>query len=270
MPLIRLNKAIADSGLCARRKADELIEAHRVQVNGEPVSELGHKIDPEQDVITVDGHPLPSLNKVYLVFHKPAGVVTSRKTGRNQQSIYTLLPPEVQHADPAGRLDQDSSGLLILSSDGDFLNRITHPRYHLPKTYQVTLHRSLENEHRQQLKDGVMLEPEHKLARMAAIRSLPRKANTYEITLITGYNRQIRRSFELLGYKVKTLHRISFGPITLGDLPLKALRPLTPTERRQLTPAAPTPTISPASAAPRPRAFSPGGSAKTKGTRRPK
>jgi len=140
---VRLNKAIADSGYCARRKADELIQAGKVQVNGQTVTELGTRIHPTRDSISIDGKPLSHAEKAYLLFNKPTGYVTSRKGGRSQKTIYELIPPQYQSVDPAGRLDQDSSGALILSNDGDFLYQITHPKFHLPKIYEITLDRAL-------------------------------------------------------------------------------------------------------------------------------
>jgi pseudouridine synthase len=154
--------------------------------------------------------------------------------GRNQNSIYELLPKEYHSVDPAGRLDQDSSGALILSNDGDFLYRITHPKFHLPKRYEIRLNDLLTPEAIKKLQTGIKLTPENKLARMTNIKANPKRELCYEVELITGYNRQIRRSLAALGYQVKTLHRISFGPIQLGKLPIGAIRPLTETEKRHL------------------------------------
>jgi pseudouridine synthase len=232
---VRLNKHIADSGYCARRKADALISAGRVQVNGQAVTEMGSRVDPAKDTVTIDGKLLPAGMKHYLAFHKPTGTVTSRRAGREQKSIYALLPEEYQAADPAGRLDQDSSGLLILSSDGDFLNKITHPRYHLPKLYEITLNQPLKSDDLQQLKEGILLMPENKLARMAEIQPVKStRAFTYRVTLFTGYNRQIRRSMAELGYRVNVLKRLAFGPINLGKLLPGGFRTLQPAEIDQL------------------------------------
>lgn len=231
---IRLNKAIADSGYCARRKADALIAGGKVQVNGQTVTEMGTKIDPTTDAITILGKPLPKGEKQYLLFHKPTGYVTSRKAGRTQKSIYEILPESYRAVDPAGRLDQDSSGALILSSDGDFLFRITHPRFHLPKLYEITLNKPLQPEDIQSLQTGVKLMPENKLARMSKVLPDSQNPLRYRVELITGYNRQIRRSLAELGYQVKTLHRLSFGPIWLGELASGSTRALTEAERSQL------------------------------------
>ena len=231
---IRLNKAIADSGYCARRKADELISAGKVQVNGQTVTEMGVRIDPSRDVITINGQPLRQAEKAYLLFHKPTGYVTSKRGGRTQKTIYDLIPTQYQSADPAGRLDQDSSGALLLSNDGDFLFKITHPRFHLPKIYEITLDRTLSPQDIQQLLDGIPLTPENKLARMQTIVPDPKHPKRYQVELITGYNRQIRRSLAAVGARVLTLHRLSFGPIQLGNLKPGQVRSLTPEEQATL------------------------------------
>lgn len=251
MPDVRLNKFMADAGHCARRKADALIAAGHVQVNGETVTEMGHKVNPDTDQVSVDGKPLTLAKKYYMAFHKPAGIVTSRRGGRNQKTLYHILPPAFQSLDPAGRLDLDSSGLLILSNDGDFINRITHPRYHQPKLYRIELDRSLERKDLATLKAGVRLLPENKLARMSEIRPLSSDNRRLQVTLITGYNRQIRRSLAALGYSVRTLERLAFGPIPLGDLPSGQLRPLTAAEIRQLL--EPADALEPKAAKPKPK-----------------
>src|SRR5690606_4303900 len=130
-----------------------------------------------------------------------------------------------QSVDPAGRLDQDSSGALVLSNDGDFLFKITHPRFHVPKRYAVTLHKVLQPADLQALKRGIVLMPENKRAQMADIQPDPRNPKRYKIELITGYNRQIRRSLEVLGYRVEDLHRLAFGPATLRNLEIGGIRP---------------------------------------------
>ncbi len=231
---VRLNKAIADTGYCARRKADELISAGRVQVNGQTITELGTRIHPAQDAITVNGQPLTQAEKTYLLFHKPTGYVTSRRGGRTGESIYSLIPPEFRSVDPAGRLDQDSSGALLLTNDGDFLFQITHPRFHVPKLYAITLDHALSEDDIAHLLAGIPLTPENKLARMSRVIPDATQPFRYQVELITGYNRQIRRSLSALKARVLTLHRISFGPISLGDLKPGHCRPLSDAEQASL------------------------------------
>jgi 23S rRNA pseudouridine2605 synthase len=231
---VRINKAIADSGYCARRKADELVTAGRVRVNGHMVDTPGLKIDPETDVVTIDHQPLPRISPVYLALHKPVGYVTTRRAQDRRKTVYELLPPAYQAADPAGRLDADSSGLLIFSSDGDFLHGLTHPRFHWPKVYEIRLDRPLSPAALQRLLDGVPLQPENRLARMADIQPDETHPAQYRMTLMTGYNRQIRRSVEAIGRRVLALHRTAFGPLELGDLPRGAFRTLTDAEKNSL------------------------------------
>ena len=231
--LIRINKAIADSGYCARRKADDLVSQGRVSVNGEAVREAGFKVDPTTASITIDGKPLPKPAPVYLMLHKPVGYVTTRRPqGRRQKSVYELLPPSGQSADPAGRLDEDSSGLLIFSGDGDFLHQLTHPRFHWPKIYEVQLNHPLSSSAIQQLLKGVPLQPEDRIAKMSDIQLDTNHSAMYRITLLTGYNRQIRRTIEAVGYRVLSLQRISFGPLSLEGLQPGAFRMLTDEEKR--------------------------------------
>lgn len=233
-PFVRLNKAIADTGFCARRKADEFIQAGKVQVNGQTVTEMGMRVDPAHDVISINGQPLQSAEKAYLLFHKPLGYVTSRRGGRTGKSIYEIIPTQYQSVDPAGRLDQDSSGALLLSNDGDFLYQITHPKFHLPKLYEITLDRPLTDAETEQLQQGVKLMPENKLARMSQVQVDPKNPQRYQVELITGYNRQIRRTLAVIGARVLTLHRVSFGPISLDNLKSGQFRPLTPAEQSSL------------------------------------
>lgn len=232
--MIRINKVIADSGYCARRKADELVAAGRVRVNGRVIDTPGLKINPETDAVTIDHQPLPRIIPVYAALHKPVGYVTTRRAQGRQKTVYELLPSYCQAADPAGRLDADSSGLLIFSSDGGFLHGLTHPRFHWPKIYEVRLDRPLSPSAIRRLLDGVPLRPENRLARMVDIVPDKQHPAQYRITLMTGYNRQIRRSIEIVGCRVLALHRRAFGPIELGDLPCGAFRFLTEAEKESL------------------------------------
>lgn len=237
---LRINKAIADSGYCARRKADELVAQGRVCVNGETVREAGLKIDPATDVVTIDGKALPRSKPVYLALHKPVGYVTTRRPqGNRQKSVYALLPSACQSADPAGRLDEDSSGLLIFSSDGDFLHRLTHPRFHWPKVYEIRLNRPLSADAVQQLLDGVPLQPESRIAKMSDIQPDAHQPAQYRVTLLTGYNRQIRRTVEAVGCRVISLQRLSFGPLSLDGLPIGSFRMLSDEEKSRFTPPGP-------------------------------
>ncbi len=252
---VRLNKLIADSGLCSRREADRLIQAGFVTVNSKKVLTMGVQIELKTDKVLVKGHPLPRRRKVYFLFHKPKGAITTRKDelstekgkgegkekgkteGTKRKTIYDVLPKKYAICDPAGRLDRDSTGALILTNDGDFLYRITHPRFHLDKVYRVRVSRDIQPNLIPDLLAGVLFEEEGKLAKAAEVKKIDER--TLKITILTGMNRQIRRMLMLLGYPVASLRRISFGPVQLGDLGPGKIRPLSPEEMKALNPKTP-------------------------------
>lgn len=240
--MIRLNKLIADSGLCSRRQADELIAGGHVKVG--PLIAIQGMPVAESDIaaVRVNGKPLPVSTKRYLVFHKPTGIITTRKDEKQRETIYDRLPEIYRDLDPVGRLDRESSGLLLLSNDGDFLHRLMHPSHKVEKTYRVTLNKALKKAHAKTLLEGLTLLPEGKLAKVHRL-DVTNDPHSYLVVLLTGYNRQIRRSFAQVGYEVTKLKRVGFGPIRLGQLPIGQYRELSPLERRRLglgDPATPT------------------------------
>lgn len=208
---MRLNKFIALNTDYSRRKADELIGLKRVQVNGlDP--QAGQQIE-QQDVVTIDGKPIQTQIKlITALLHKPVGYVCSRN-GQGSHTIYNLLPKNLQHLNSVGRLDKNSSGLLLMTNDGHMANRLTHPRYVKTKVYTVTLNAPLQPLHQQMISDfGIQLEdgPSKFI--------IQKDGNNLVITMTEGRNRQIRRTFEALGYQVKTLHRTQFGEYALDGL----------------------------------------------------
>ncbi|MBY0405208.1 MAG: rRNA pseudouridine synthase [Cyanobacteria bacterium] len=229
---MRLNKWIADSGLCSRRQADRLIESGQVSINGEIVLTLGIQIDPKRDKVLVQNQPLPTARMGYIAFHKPKGVITTRWDEKARKTIYDVLPGQYQSYDPAGRLDRDSSGLLVLSNDGDFIHHLMHPSFHVPKVYEVKVASPLSKKALNHLIEGVHLLPEDKIATVVQLERIG--PLHYVVTLATGYNRQIRRSFEAVNAEVKSLKRIQFGPVHLEDLPIGNFRPLTPQELKAI------------------------------------
>jgi 23S rRNA pseudouridine2605 synthase len=223
---MRINKFIAAATGLSRRAADQAISDGRVLVNGgrpqagQPVS--------DNDNVTIDGRKLgqPSITQTIL-FNKPAGYVVSRD-GQGSQTIYNLLPANLHHLKPAGRLDKDSSGLLLLTNDGQLAQTLTHPRYQKTKIYQVELDKPLTEEAKTALRQGVPLEDgtSHLEVREWTIdvreqnpdvQRLP--PNVYKVSMQEGRNRQIRRTFAALGYTVTKLHRTHFGAYDLGELP---------------------------------------------------
>jgi 23S rRNA pseudouridine2605 synthase len=229
---VRLNKWVASSGRCSRRDADEWIAQGRVRINGKPVTQPGTRVQPERDTVTVDGQPIRPARKGYWLFHKPPGVVSTRSDEKGRKTLYDLLPPELHAADPAGRLDKESSGALLLSTDGDFLQRVTHPRYQCAKRYRVQVDKAFHEKDIEQLKTGIHLMPEDKLAVVRDV--IWETPDTLQLTLTTGYNRQIRRSLEAVGYRVLRLKRLAVGPIRLGDLAPGQVRPLSRAEVQAL------------------------------------
>lgn len=212
---VRLNKYIALHTGTSRREADELIEKGKVTINGD-LAVMGARVNPE-DTVAINGKLLESQTKLqYLMLHKPVGYVCSRKQQGESPTIYDLLPPEHHALKPVGRLDRDSSGLILLSNDGDFAQRMTHPSYSKIKRYEVQLDTALEPLHQQMISDfGVDLE-DGKSQLTLERRSDDRK--DWIVTMSEGRNRQIRRTFAAVGYTVMVLHRTDFGAYTLGEL----------------------------------------------------
>lgn len=206
---MRLNKYIASASNLSRRGADEAIKLGRVTINGEAVG-LATDVK-ETDVVKLNGQTLsPRLDKTVLLLNKPVGYVCSR-TGQGSKTIYELLPPEYHHLESVGRLDKDSSGLLLMTNDGELANQLTHPSFQKQKVYEVTIDKSLSNSDLDRLRQGVeLVDGTSKFI----IEPLKNK-NSYLITISEGRNRQIRRTFEYLGLKVERLHRIKFGNYVL-------------------------------------------------------
>lgn len=214
---IRLNKYIAQQLSIGRRAVDGLIEDGQVTVNGQP-AQLGARVTPD-DTIVVAGKTVvwpQSDNFLYLLMNKPEGYVCSRRQQGDTPTIYSLLPPEYQHLKTVGRLDKNSSGLILLTNNGDLAHRLTHPSFVKVKTYEVTLDTPLQPLHHQMIVDhGIQLPDgpsKFQLDRLAD------DSTQWLVTMHEGRNRQIRRTFDALGYSVTRLHRVSFGPFTIGQL----------------------------------------------------
>lgn len=208
---MRLNKYIALSTGMSRRSADSAIANGQVLVNG-AVATAGQQAK-DGDTITLRGKALHIPDVKTIALHKPVGYVVSRE-GQGSQTIYDLLPKELHNLKPIGRLDKDSSGLLLLTNDGDLANKLTHPSYQKDKTYRIQLDKPLSIAHQQQIQQGVQLEDGPSKLRL-------RGADTkWIVTMTEGRNRQIRRTFSALGYTVVVLHRTHFGDYTLGSVPI--------------------------------------------------
>lgn len=213
----RLNKFLAERLGLSRREADDAISAGHVQVNGN-VAGLGCRID-KNDKVCYNNKIVPfTTDFLYIAFHKPVGYVCSRRAQGPSPTLYELLPRKYQKLKTVGRLDKDSSGLILLTNDGDFAFQMTHPKFRKTKIYGVELDKPLEPLHQQIISDyGVMLDDgpsQFKIIKSDAAAPLP----CYTVILTEGRNRQIRRTFAALGYKVTKLHRTNFGKYELGNL----------------------------------------------------
>ena len=212
---IRLNKYIATNFGVSRREADELIAVGRVKINDKK-AEIGMRAH-EGDTITVDGRNILEQEPVYLALHKPVGYVCSRKKQGDTPTLYDLLPKKYQVLKTVGRLDKDSSGLILLTNDGDFAFQMTHPKFSKTKLYTVEIDRDLEPLHQQMIADfGIQLPDGRSQMGLSKIGESRKK---WDVSISEGRNRQIRRTFEALGYKVVSLHRYKFGPYELSGLP---------------------------------------------------
>lgn len=215
-PLIRLNKHLALQLGVSRREADHLIERGYVKVNG-TVAVLGGRLH-EQDEVIVDGKPVGnSADIVCLALHKPIGYVCSRSQQGDKPTIYELLPEKYHNLKTVGRLDQNSSGLILLTNDGDFAYQMTHPKFKKTKIYWARLDKELAPLHQQMISDhGILLEDGP--SKLSLERLSETNRNEWIITMSEGRNRQIRRTFVSLGYEVTKLHRTNFGDYALGDI----------------------------------------------------
>ncbi len=229
----RLNKYIASSGLCSRRKADELIESGAVMVNGKRVTELGFSVG-QKDKVFVSGKLIHPVKHEYYRFYKPAGYITTSDDEKGRKTIYDLLPESLHGLKPVGRLDKDSTGLLILTNDGDLINELTHPSVKVPKLYRVSIDGRITQNDIDKMNKGIELEPNKMAYAQVDVLDVD-KAHTYmEILLYQGMNRQIRRMFEFLGFNVVTLKRVQHATLNLDGLKRGEFKPIKPKQIKEL------------------------------------
>lgn len=229
----RLNKYIASSGLCSRRKADEIIEEGRVLVNGKKVTELGFLVQPK-DKVFVDRKLIHPVKHEYYRFYKPAGYITTADDEKGRKTIYDLLPETMLHLKPVGRLDKDSTGLLILTNDGDLINELTHPSIKVPKVYHVSINGRIHPHEVEQLVNGVEIEKGKVAYADISVLEIDNNKTMMEVTLYQGLNRQIRKMFEHVGYEVKSLKRIQHATISIQGLKRGDVKPLKPQQIKEL------------------------------------
>lgn len=225
-----LDRVISQAGLGSRSEARSWIGAGRVTVNGRKVQTPDAWVDPERDHVSVDGRPLQAAAKQYLLLYKPKGYLTTYKDPEGRPTIYDLLGGVSERVFPVGRLDQDTTGLLILTNDGEFGDYITSPESKVPKTYLVKSSQQLSDEQLDQLRKGVVLsDGPTRPAIVNRVRD-SEKYTFFEITITEGRNRQVRRMVEALGAKVLKLVRTRIGLIEIGELEIGKYRPLLPPE----------------------------------------
>ncbi len=231
---VRLQKFLSEAGVASRRRAEELIEAGHVLVNDAIVDQLPAFVDPRNDRVVVDGAPVGVQPPEYFLMHKPKGVVCTNRDPAGRLRAIDLLPPTKARLNVVGRLDADSTGLLLMTNDGELAEQITHPRLGVPKVYRVALHGQVPRDIGARMKQGVHLAEGKATASEVEIVHRSRQASVLRITLREGRNRQVRRMLARLGHAVKSLKRVQIGPLCLRGLPVGACRRLTERELREL------------------------------------
>lgn len=235
MEKIRIQKMIADSGVCSRRKAEQMISQGRVKINGHPVK-LGDKCG-YKDLITIDGERIMiprKKNFIYIMMNKPRGYVTTVSDELDRRCVMDLLEDVEERVYPVGRLDRNSEGLLLFTNDGEFANSIMHPSRHISKTYRVTVRLDINDDQLVALSEGVVIDGKKTLPASVVVKDKEAGRVVILITIKEGRNRQIRKMCEAVGLEVARLRRISIGPLKLGMLKPGSYRELTADELRAL------------------------------------
>lgn len=233
--MMRLQKYLAICGVASRRRAEQMILEGKVQVNGETVREMGIQVDETRDRVAVEGAEVrPEAEKHYLAYYKPIGEVTTVSDPEGRATVMDKFRDYPARLFPVGRLDYDSEGLLLLTNDGDMMNRLLHPSREVRKVYWVKVSNQVSEEEIRQLRRGVMIEG--RITSPAEVRVIRREAfdTVLLISIHEGRNRQVRKMAEAIGHQVVSLKRVAFGPIVLGDLPRGQWRALTPEEIKKL------------------------------------
>lgn len=236
----RLQKILAASGIASRREAEKIITAGRVRVNGKVVTELGSKFDPDTARIAVDGKPVKAEGKVYYMFYKPRGVVTTMRDPQNRRSVADFVQELPERVFPVGRLDYNTEGLLLLTNDGALAQALMHPSHEVNKTYLVKVPGLVPDEKLDLLRLGIKLEDGVTAPAVVNLRSYEHEHNftLFDITIHEGRNRQVRRMCDAIGFPVRDLKRIKMGPLTLSNLGRGKFRELTDKELAELKKAA--------------------------------
>jgi len=224
---LRLNRYISASGVASRRKAESIIRAGRIGVNGEIITDPANNINPERDKITLDGsHLVINSQKRYYILNKPTGVIVSIGDTHGRATVIDLMDEETKSVFPVGRLDKNTSGVLLLTDDGDLAHRLTHPSFGVKKVYRAEVAGKINEKDIQKIREGLTLDDGPTAPAEMKVLECNKNSSIVEITIHQGRKRQVRRMLKHIGHPVRTLERISFGGITAQDLPLGTYRPL--------------------------------------------
>ena len=229
-PLKTVERVLSKAGLASRTEARKWVAAKRVKVNGKIVTDPDMWVDLERDRVSLDNKPLQSAERRYILLYKPTGYMTTHRDPQGRPTVYDLLPDNDQYLFSVGRLDLDTSGLLILTNDAQLAERLTNPDYHVPKTYLVKASRVLTDDDLDRLRNGIELSDGP--TRPAKVTRV--SPNKFEITITEGRNRQVRRMVEALDAKVRKLVRVAIGDLRIGDLQIGKFRELTARELRSM------------------------------------
>ncbi len=230
---MRINKYIAQSGFCSRRKADEYVLSGVVKVNGKVVDIIGYEIR-KKDKVTINDKLIKADKLEYYKFYKPAGYITTKSDEKGRKTIYDIIPKEFHHLNPVGRLDKDSSGLIIMTNDGNLAYELTHPSKKVSKTYLVKVDGKLSDEELNKLTQGIEIEKDKIAYCDWQIIEQTKQDTLFEIILYQGLNRQIRKMFEFLGYNVLNLKRIRHANIELLGLKKGQIKQIKPRQIKEL------------------------------------
>lgn len=221
----RLQKILAQAGVCSRRAAEELIRQGRVRVDGAPVTEMGVKVDPSRQQITVNGKPLPgSEKKITLLLNKPMGYVTTMSDPQGRPIVSSLVKAIDQRLFPVGRLDLDTEGALLMTNDGELAQKLLHPKFEINKTYQVTIRGQITPQTIQALEQGIDLDGRQTWPAQLTVQTKAEGSTTLHIVIHEGRKRQVRRMFMAVGHPVIHLKRLAYGKLQLGTLALGTYR----------------------------------------------
>lgn len=218
----RLNRYLSECGVASRRKSEEFIKEGRVDINGKTIIDLAFTVDPDKDIIQLDGERIKPEKKVYYLLNKPKGYITSTNDEKGRKTVLDLIETK-QKIFPVGRLDYDTTGVLLLTNDGDFTNYLTHPGNKIPREYKVTLHKPLEEEDRLKLIKGIILD--RRKSRFQEVKFIGKgERDKISVTAIEGRNHFVKNMFAALGYFVDRLERINYGGLDVKGIPVGSYR----------------------------------------------